>query len=142
MTTSPSPLSTDLPSSSKASPLGYDGGLTCSFNVSNLDRSIAWYQEILGFTLLYRVDELGWCELATEVPGVNVGLSEVEQVDRGGNAILTFGVRDVEHARRLVERAEVKFDGSTRMHEGMVKLATFFDPDGNALMFYEDLRAK
>lgn len=63
-----------------ASPLQYDGGLTCALNVTELDRSIAWYQEILGFKLLYRAEELGWCELGTEVPNVNVGLSQVEKI--------------------------------------------------------------
>ena len=122
------------------SPLQYDGGLTCSINVRDLNKSIAWYQETLGFKLLYRVDELGWCELATGTPGVNVGLSEVEDVGHGGNATLTFGVKSIEHARKLTEQRNVRFDGETRTFEGMVKLATFFDPDGNTLMFYEDLR--
>jgi catechol 2,3-dioxygenase-like lactoylglutathione lyase family enzyme len=108
--------------------------------VRDLDCSIAWYEETLGFKLLYRVEELGWCEMATEVPAVNVGLSQVEEVPRGGNATLTFGVRDVEKARKLLADRGVQFDGATLTHEGMVKLATFFDPDGNTLMVYEDLR--
>jgi hypothetical protein len=33
----------------------------------------------------------------------------------------------------------VRFDGPTREYPGMVKLATFFDPDGNTLMLYESL---
>lgn len=37
---------------------------------------------------------------------------------------------------------ESKFDGPTNEIAGMVKLATSFDPDSDALMFYEDLRKK
>ncbi len=41
----------------------YDGGLTLSIPVKDLDTSIGWYTEVLGFQLLYRVDDIGWCEL-------------------------------------------------------------------------------
>ncbi len=57
------------------SPLNYDGGLTCAIDVSDLKRSVAWYQDVLGLTLQYQLDDMGWCELETEVKGVNVGLS-------------------------------------------------------------------
>lgn len=124
-----------------ATSLGYDGGLTCSLRCTDLDRSIKWYQDVLGFTFLYRVDEIGWCELATAVKGVNVGLSQVEQAGGEGNAILTFGVKNIDEARAAVEAHDVKFDGPTQVIPEMVKLATFYDPDGNALMFYQDLRS-
>ena len=58
--------------------LGFDGGLTCAMESSDINRSIAWYRDVLGFSLLYKVDEMGWCELKSPVPGVNVGLSQVE----------------------------------------------------------------
>lgn len=125
------------------SPLDYDGGLTCALEVSELARSIQWYQEVLGFVLLYKVDEIAWAELATEVKGVNIGLSQVQKAGgKGGNAVLTFGVRDVSHARSQLEARQVRFDGETREYPGMVKLATFYDPDGNVLMLYEDLQKR
>ncbi len=65
-----------------ASDLGYDGGLTAAMGVQDLGRAIDWYRSVMGFRLLYRRDEMGWCELATEVKGVNVGLSEVEREAR------------------------------------------------------------
>lgn len=121
-----------------ASPLGFDGGLTAALGVADLDRAIAWYSGVLGFRLLYRMDDMGWCELVTEVPGVNVGLSQVETVEPKGGATLTFGVRDIAAARRRLEDAAVPFDGPTMTIEGMVSLATFYDPDGNKLMLYQD----
>ena len=123
-----------------ASPLRYNGGLTASISVTDLKRSIAWYQDLLGFKLLYQLDEMGWCELATEVPKVNVGLSQVEQAGGKGGATLTFGVMDIDASRKLLDGKKVRFDGPTQTIEGMVKLATFFDPDGNALMFFQDLQ--
>jgi predicted enzyme related to lactoylglutathione lyase len=124
------------------SPLNYDGGLTISFQVKDHAVSIKWYQEALGFTLLYQVPEIGWCELATETKGVNVGLSQVEKPKTGAGPVPTFGVKDIDKARSLLETKKVRFDGPTQEIEGMVKLATFFDPDGNALMLFQDLQKK
>ena len=111
-----------------------------AIKVTNLDRSIKWYQERLGFSLLYKMDEMGWCELATETPRVNVGLSQVEKAGGTGGATLTFGVKDIDSARKLLEAAGVRFDGDTQVIPEMVKLATFFDPDDNALMLFQDLQ--
>jgi hypothetical protein len=54
--------------------------LTASMGVTDMDRSIAWYGEVLGYELLYRVDEIGWCEMKTEMAGVNIGLSQNQEV--------------------------------------------------------------
>ena len=50
-----------------------------------------------------------------------------------------FGVADIDVARRNLEQAKVAFDGDTIVVEGMVKTATFYDPDRNALMLAQDL---
>jgi CreA protein len=122
------------------SPLNFNGGLTISCQVKDRQASARWYQENLGFTLLYDVAQIGWCELATEIKGVNIGLSEVEKPKTGAGPVPTFGVKNIESARKLLESKKVKFDGPTHEFPGMVKLATFFDPDGNALMLFEDLQ--
>lgn len=122
-----------------ASKLNYDGGLTLSMNVKDRKKSIAWYQDVLGFKLLYDVAEIGWCELATETKGVNVGLSEVEKPRVGAGATPTFGVKDLDAARKQLEAKDVRFDGPTQTIPDMVKLATFYDPDGNTLMLFQSL---
>ena len=120
--------------------IGYDGGLTCSMGVADLDRGIAWYRDVLGFTLLYRVDEIAWCELSTGVERVNVGLGVREEGAGGpGGSTLTFGVADIEAAKAELDRHNVRQDGPIRDIPGMVRLLTFYDPDDNALMFYQDL---
>ncbi len=126
-----------------ATTLGYDGGLTCSLDVANLDAAIAWYQDVLGFKLLYKVEALAWCELSSPVARVNVGLGQVEKKkSEGGNATLVWGVVDIEASRKQLESMKVRFDGPTRTYDGMVKLATFYDLDGNTLMLYESLENK
>lgn len=124
-----------------ASPLNYDGGLTIAIQVKDRKKSADWYQNVLGFKFLYDVEHIGWCELATEVAGgrVNIGLSEVESPKVGAGPVPTFGVKDIEAARATLEGHKVRFDGPIHEFPGMVKLSTFFDPDGNALMLYQSL---
>lgn len=119
--------------------IAYDGGLTCAIGVSSLDAAIEWYTGILGMTLLYRRDDIAWAELTTGVDRVNVGLSQNETVGGAGGATLTFGVTDIEAAKAALDAANVRQDGEIMEIPEMVKLLTFYDPDGNALMFYQDL---
>jgi len=119
--------------------IDYDGGLTCSMGVTDLDRSIAWYRDVLGFTLLYRRDDIAWCELSTGVAHVNVGLGQREKAGGEGGATLTFGVTDIDAAKAALDRHGVRQDGPIRDIPDMVRLLTYFDPDGNALMFYQVL---
>ena len=117
----------------------FEGGLTIAYNVSDVSRSIAWYQDVLGFKVRYHLEEMGWCEMETHIPKVNVGLSKVENPEVKGGPTLTWGVTDIDAARAELESKGVKFDGETREIPDMVKLATFFDPDGNHLMMYQGL---
>ena len=129
---------TDTAAAVKSS-IGYDGGLTLSFQVKDRKRSSEWYRNVLGLELLYDVEEIGWCELASPVKGVNIGLSEVESPSVGRGPVPTWGVQDIDQARRVLEEKNVRFDGETRVLPDMVKLATFYDPDGNTLMLYQAL---
>ncbi|MDJ0975129.1 MAG: VOC family protein [Planctomycetota bacterium] len=122
-----------------ASTLGYDGGLTASMGVKDLDAAITWYGDVLGFQLLYKLDEMAWAELKTETEGVNIGLSQVEDLSPEGGATLTFGVKDIGAARAELEGQGVRFDGDTMVIPDMVSLATFYDPDGNKMMLYQSL---
>jgi len=117
----------------------FEGGLTAAYNVSDVKRSIAWYQDVLGFKVQYHLEEMGWCEMETHIPKVNVGLSQVENPEVKGGPTLTWGVIDIDAARAELESKGVKFDGETTEIPDMVKLATFFDPDGNHLMLYQGL---
>lgn len=116
----------------------FDGGLTVSLPVSDLDAAINWYQQTLGFELQYRLDDIGWCELTSSVEKVNVGLSVVEKPNPGG-ATPTFGVQDIESAEASLRSKKVRIDGDIMTIDGMVRLLTFYDQDDNALMFYQDL---
>jgi len=118
----------------------FNGGLTLSLSVSNLDEAIDWYQKTLGFELKYRLDDIGWCELGSSVDNVNVGLSVVETPKPGG-ATPTFGVQDINAAEASLQSMGVRIDGDIITIDGLVSLLTFYDQDDNSLMFYQELSA-
>lgn len=109
--------------------------LTCSMGVRDMTASIAWYERVMLCKLLYRADEIGWCELATPMAGVNIGLSQVEAVAQGGGATNVFEVADIVAAKTHLDAEGVRQDGDIQHIPGLVKLITFYDPDGNAFMF-------
>jgi predicted enzyme related to lactoylglutathione lyase len=122
-----------------ANRVNYKGDLTAWYCVSDMIKAIEWYQNVLGFKLQYKMDEMGWCEMETGAERVSLGLSQTEKVEKGGGAVLVFGVTDIESAVASLKEQGVKFDGDIKVHEGFVKLATFYDPDGNTLMFSQSL---
>jgi predicted enzyme related to lactoylglutathione lyase len=112
--------------------------LTLALSVKNRAESSAWFQTHLGFNETVSIEEAGWTELETTIPGVTIGLGDTDEV-APGNCVPVFGVDDIVMARNSLESQSVKFDGETITMEGMVSIATFYDPDGNAFMIAEDL---
>lgn len=115
-----------------------DNTITLALSVRDRHASADWYERNLGFKLLYHFDEAGWSELQTRTEGVTLGLGEQAE-PTPGNTVPVFGVADIAAARAALEDVDVKFDGDTETIEGMVSTATFYDPDGNALMLAQDL---
>ena len=115
-----------------------DSDITISLSVTDRHASAAWFEKMLGFTLRYHGDDFGWSEMATKTENVVLGLAEASE-PKPGNSVPVFGTPDLDSTRKAMEDAGVSFDGDTMEIEGMVKLATFFDPDGNALMIAQDL---
>ena len=115
-----------------------DDQITIALSVRDRHASGKWYADMLGFSLRFHIDEAGWSELATNTKGVVLGLGEQAE-PAPGNAVPVFGVADIAAARSALEGAGVKFDGPTETMEGMVSLASLYDPDGNALMIAQDL---
>lgn len=112
--------------------------LTLAMSVRDRHASAKWYEETLGFELIMHIDEAGWSEMKTKTEGVTLGLGEQAE-PAPGNTVPVFGVSDIVTARANLEAIGVKFDGETETIEGMVATATFYDPDGNALMLAQDL---
>jgi len=115
-----------------------DNTITLAMSVRDRHASADWYADKLGFELIHHFDDAGWSEMKTKTEGVALGLGEQAE-PAPGNTVPVFGVADIQEARGSLEAAGVKFDGDTETIEGMVSTATFYDPDGNALMLAQDL---
>lgn len=118
--------------------IALDEKINISMSVTDRHASAKWYERMLGFETIYHADEAGWSEIQTNTVGVTIGLGEHTR-PAPGNCVPVFGIADLDTARQKLEQAKVRFDGDTDVVEGMVKTATFYDPDGNALMLAEDL---
>ncbi|MEX0337876.1 MAG: VOC family protein [Arenibacterium sp.] len=115
-----------------------NGTLTLAMSVANRRASADWYARMLGFELLFHADDAGWSEMSVGIDGVTLGLGE-QNKPVPGNCVPVFGVSDIDAERKAMEAEDVEFDGDTLTIEGMVRLATFYDGDGNALMLAQDL---
>ena len=118
--------------------ISVENTITIALSVKDRHASAKWYGDKLGFELIYHADEVGWSEVATNTAGVTIGMGEHTE-PAPGNCVPVFGIADLDAARAKLEQANVKFDGPTDVVEGMVKTATFYDPDGNAMMLAQDL---
>ena len=116
----------------------YDGTITLSTPVTDLDASLAWFADNLGLEAQFKAAEAGWAEVRTPADGVSIGLNQGAE-GSGGGTTPVLGVQDIAAARAELEAKGVPFEGETVEIPGMVKLATFLDPDGNRYMFAESL---
>ena len=106
-----------------------------SVPVTNLERSTAWYRDLLG---LEQIGEGAWPEFQL---GENVSLylldpTNIGQEFRGPHtSSIALRVPDVEQARGELESRGVEFRGET-FDTGVCHMAFFSDPDGNELMLH------
>ena len=110
-----------------------------SVDVSDYDRALAWYRDLLGFELEYELAEYGWCELKTPF-GFNSGLGQTETVTPG-SVTPTFGVADIDVAISYLREHDVKVEDWHEIPD-MVRLSTFYDPDGTSWMLAQTLDQK
>lgn len=111
----------------------YRQEVTLQLAVSSLDRSIGFYESTLGFKVTERRDDLKFAHVATNVPGLELGLSETPSPAVSRGVVINFSVADVAAGRAALEAGGVTFVGPTQVIPGKVALAEFTDPDGHRL---------
>lgn len=128
-------VGTCAPAQARQAAVDYRPELLVQLGVANLDRAIRFYTTVLGFELTERRDDLKFAHIATNVPGLQIGLNEIADPKGTGSAVLNISVTDVAAARKTLEARGILFRGETVVIPGKVALAQFADPDGNVLRF-------
>ena len=81
----------------------YRPNVVVQLNGSDLGKAIVWYEQVLGFKTTERRDDLKFAHVATNVPGLELGLGEGGTHKGTGTVIINFSVADVAAARQLLE---------------------------------------
>lgn len=118
----------------------YKPGLTIWFNVSNLERSVKYYTEGLGFDLDYHDKEQRIAIVTTNTKDCCIGLAEAETVVPVTSSTV-FEVEDIESAVAQLKERGIMFTGDIETIPDFVKLATFQDPDGHHFELSQTLLA-
>ncbi|MEU8386306.1 AMP-binding protein, partial [Streptosporangium sp. NPDC048865] len=114
-----------------------DRRLQCVLTVANAEVAAGWYVRMLGCRVLATIPEFGWVELASPVPGVSIGLSEIPTAGVSGGAVLDFQVDDLERVRELLDGDGTTPPARARDVAGVARFLEASDIDGNRLMFYQ-----
>jgi catechol 2,3-dioxygenase-like lactoylglutathione lyase family enzyme len=98
--------------------------------VSNLDNSVKFYTDVLGFALKNRYGA-HWADI--EGPGIAIGLHPTQKaITPGTNLQIGLRVADLDAAVADLTAKGVVFQ---KQDDQKVRLASFHDPDGNVLYF-------
>lgn len=108
-------------------------GLVIKMDVSDLDRSVAWYREKLHLELDERYNADTWRQLnIPEVPNTAIGLHLNPDSTGPREKKATFVVNDIAAARNELLKNSVEVEEIIQLGE-WVQLVFFKDPDGNIL---------
>jgi methylmalonyl-CoA/ethylmalonyl-CoA epimerase len=116
-----------------------DGGLRLAeigqigMTVTDLDRSVEFYRDVLGLKFLFRVPNLAFFDCA----GIRLMLGLPEANGESFHPILYFRVEDIERAAEQLAARRVAFETKptlvAKMETHDLWLAAFRDPDGNVI---------
>jgi predicted enzyme related to lactoylglutathione lyase len=116
----------------------YKPGFTLWYNVSNVERTLNFYTEQLGFDLDSYDKENGMASVHTNTKDCFIGFSEAEQVVPS-TAAAVLEVEDIDAAVKELKDKGIKFNGEVTTIPEYAKLITFKDPDGHDLEFSQTL---
>ena len=115
----------------EAPPLGLDH---VYYWTPDMDRAIAFYGDVLGLELTYRVGE-GWAQF--RAGSVALALHGTEEADLPPGGTIVFRVDDLDEATSSLRQRGVVFHGNEAEIPGVGRFATFHDPDGNPVQLIE-----
>jgi catechol 2,3-dioxygenase-like lactoylglutathione lyase family enzyme len=102
-----------------------------TFNVSNLERAVAFYENILGLSKKYHFHE---DYAGFDCGGVEIGLSpDIPQESREEVPCVNFLVEDIDESVRVLHERGVHFVKQPQDTGWGGRIARFEDPDGHVL---------
>ncbi|MFZ5352569.1 MAG: VOC family protein [Bacillota bacterium] len=116
----------------------YKSGITIWYNVKDIERTKAFYTEKLGFEVSFHDVEGGNVIMKTNTKDCFIGFSCADEILPSTSSTV-FEVENIETAYDILKKRGVEFSGDIDVVPGMVKLATFTDPDGHSLMLSESM---
>jgi lactoylglutathione lyase len=114
--------------------------------VSNMERSVAFYKDILGIPLKYKTNE--WTEFQTGTTTLALHLSKaridpatMQREIIAGTSSIGFTVADLDKTYQELKSKNVRFvmEPKIRADEG-IKLAVCLDPDGMEISISETVK--
>jgi putative ubiquitin-RnfH superfamily antitoxin RatB of RatAB toxin-antitoxin module/catechol 2,3-dioxygenase-like lactoylglutathione lyase family enzyme len=116
-------------------------GFVVKVDVTDIERSIAWYRDKFGFKLDERFSAGSWRQMTLDgLPHTALGLFVNPDGAGLGGKKVTFVVEDIEEVRNRLLRAGVEVD-EIEMLGDWVKLAFLRDPDGNVFGIRQNMEA-
>lgn len=107
--------------------------------VTDVDRAVAFYRDVLGMDFLYAFPGMGFFD----VDGVRLMLVEPEGRAFGGESAIYYRVDDIGSAVKTLESRGVTFDDQPHVvHRDPAYdlwMAFFRDPDGNVLALMSEV---
>ncbi len=120
--------------------LGHIGQV--SVTVSDIERAVAFYRDVLGLPHLYTFGQLAFFDC----DGTRLFLDALPEAREQGTSVLYFSVPNIHAATADLRANGVQFEGEPHMifrHEdGMEEWMAFFrDPDGHTLALMSQVAA-
>ena len=107
------------------------------YGVDDFESAKKFYGQVLGLKKTFEAQQ--WAEFAGAEGEESIGIAANPHAGKEPGATVVLDVNDIERERKLLESAGVKFEGKTEEIPGIVRLATFRDPDGNRLQLAQAL---
>lgn len=108
--------------------------------VTDVDRAVAFYRDVLGMKLLFQFPGMGFFDCA----GIRLMLSKRERPAESYSSILYFRVDDIQASFRDLAARGVKFEGDphlvARMPDHELWMAFFRDSENNLLALMSEVR--
>jgi catechol 2,3-dioxygenase-like lactoylglutathione lyase family enzyme len=113
---------------------GLKGADLVYFFVSDMERAVTFYQDVLGLRLLYRTGD-DWAQF--EAGPVQLGLHAAGQGENRAGGTVAFRVDDLDASRIALAARGISFTPEGGGQGGEPRFVEFRDPDGNVLGLLE-----